>query len=91
MPKFKNCLNIVYTHNFYAIGAKISTTGPFTCNLNIHGFGMGISHARAHKFFSEGSNFDNIFFVCVFIVNEGREGPNTTISKPSLVLQRNAI
>ena len=44
-------------------------------------------------FFSEGSNFDNIFFIylCVFIVDEGRDDPDTTISEPSSALKRNAF
>ena len=56
---------------------------------------MGISHARTQKLFSsEGSNFDNTFLfinLCVFIVDEGREDPNTTINESSSALQQNAI
>ena len=36
----------------------------------------------SRKFCQRGSNSD--VFVCVFIVDEGREDPNTTISWPSL-------
>ena len=38
-----------------------------------------IAHARIQKVLSEGSNFDN-----VYLVDEGREDPNTTISGPAL-------
>ena len=38
------------------------------------------------KFFQWWSNFD-----VVFLVDEGREDPNTTISGPSSACQRNAI
>ena len=41
----------------------------------------------SRKFCQSGSNFDNVFF----LVDEGREDPNTTISGPSLARQRNAI
>ena len=43
--------------------------------------------------FSEGSNFDNIFYIYlfVFMVDEGKEDPDTTIRDKSPVLQRNAI
>ena len=67
---------------------------PVICNLNIYGFDMGISYARTQKvFFPEGFTFDNIFYIhlCVFIVNEGKEGPNTTIREPSSANQGNAI
>ena len=37
-------------------------------------------------FCQRGSNFDN-----VFLVDEGREDPNTTISGPSSARQRNVI
>ena len=30
-------------------------------------------------------------FLCVFLVDEGREDPNTTVSGPSLARQQNAI
>ena len=33
-------------------------------------------------FCQKGSNFDNIFFVFIFLVDEGREDPNTVISWP---------
>ena len=38
-----------------------------------------IAHARIQKVLSEGSNFDN-----VFLVDEGREDQNTTISGTAL-------
>ena len=38
-------------------------------------------HARIQKVLSEGSNFDNVF-CCCFLVDEGREDANTTISGP---------
>ena len=41
---------------------------------------------RSRKFFQRGSHFDY-----VFLVDEGREDSNTTISGPSSVRQRNAI
>ena len=44
----------------------------------------------SRKFFQRGSNFDYVFDV-VFLVDEGREDPNTTKSGPSLARQRNAI
>ena len=34
----------------------------------------------SRKFFQRGSNFDYVFF---FLVDDGREDPNTTISGPS--------
>ena len=37
-----------------------------------------------------GSNFDNVFLL-FFLIDEGREDPNTTISGPSFARQRNAI
>ena len=40
----------------------------------------------SRKFCQRGFNFDN-----VFLVNEGREGPSTTISGPSTARQQNAI
>ena len=53
----------------YDIGTKISRTGPFTCNLNIHGFGMGISYARTQTFvFQRGLHLTTFFiFICVFL------------------------
>ena len=45
----------------------------------------------SRKFCQRGSNFDNSFFVCFFLVDEGKEDPNTTISGPSWARQRNAI
>ena len=36
---------------------------------------------------SDCANFENIFF----LVYEGREDPNTTLSGPSLARQRNAV
>ena len=43
--------------------------------------------------FPEGFTFDNIFYIylCVFIVDEGKEDPNTTIRKPSSANQGNAF
>ena len=46
---------------------------------------VGTDHARIHKVLTEGSTFDNVSFLVV----EGREDPNTTISGPSSVRQRN--
>ena len=43
-------------------------------------------HAPIQKVLSEGSNFDKAFFV--FLVDEGREDPRTTISGPSSARQR---
>ena len=48
---------------------------------------VGTDHARIQKVLTEGSTFDNVSFLVV----EGREDPNTTISGPSSVRQRNAI
>ena len=42
------------------------------------------------KFCLSESNFDNVLFLFVFLV-EGREDPSTTISGPSSARQRNAI
>ena len=44
-------------------------------------------HARIQKVLTEGSAFDNVSFLVV----EGREDPNTTISGPSSARQQNAI
>ena len=49
------------------------------------------THARIKKFCQRGSNFDNVFFVLFFLIDEGREDPSTTISGPSSARQRNAI
>ena len=48
---------------------------------------------RSRKFCQRGSNFDNVFFFyCFFfLVDEVREDPNITISRPSLACQRNTI
>ena len=41
-------------------------------------------HMRgSRKFCQRGSNFDNVFCF-IFLVDEGREDPSTTISGPSL-------
>ena len=50
-------------------------------------------HGPRSFFFPEGFTFDNIFYIylCVFIVNEGKEDPNTSIGEPSLANQENAI
>ena len=45
------------------------------------------SRLRRSRFFSEGSNSDNV----VFIVDEEREDPNTIKSVSSLARQRSAI
>ena len=45
-----------------------------------------VDHARIQKVMSGGSNCE--FF---FLIDEGREDPNTTLSGPSSALQRNAI
>ena len=42
-------------------------------------------HARIQKVLSEGLQ------LCVFLVDEGMEGPNTTKGGPSSARQRNAI
>ena len=39
------------------------------------------------KFCQRGSNSHNAYFVC-FLVDEGREDPNTTIGGPSSASQR---
>ena len=46
---------------------------------------------RIQKFLSEGVQLCQRFIFILFIVDEGREDPNTTISGSSLVRQRNAI
>ena len=47
---------------------------------------------RGSRTFSQrGSNFDNVFFFFFFLVYEGRDYPNTTISGPSSARQGNAI
>ena len=43
---------------------------------------------RSRKFCQRGSNVE---VLGVFLVDEGREDPNTTISGPSLACQGNAI
>ena len=43
--------------------------------------------ARIQKVLSQGSDFDNVFF----LVDEVRDDPNTTISGPTSARQRNAI
>ena len=52
----------------------------------------------SRKFCHRGSNFENVFFVCVFflyfffhVLDEDREDPNNTICGPSSARQRNAI
>ena len=48
----------------------------------------------SRKICQRGSNFENVYFCFVlfsFLVDEGREDPNTTISGPSSARQRNAI
>ena len=47
----------------------------------------------SRKFCQRGSNFENVFFLFCFsfLVDKGREDPNTTISVPSSAHQRNAI
>ena len=48
--------------------------------------------AWIQMFCQRGSDFDNVFFVVVFfLVNEGRDDPNTTISGPTSTRQQNAI
>ena len=47
---------------------------------------VGSLYARIQKVFSEGFNFYN-----AFLVDEGREDHNITISRPSSARQRNAI
>ena len=47
-------------------------------------------HARIQKVLSEGANFDLVIFYN-FLVDEGREGPNTILSGPSLTRQRNVV
>ena len=44
--------------------------------------------ARIQKILPEWSDFDNVF---VFLVDEVRDDPNTTISGPTLARQQNAI
>ena len=39
----------------------------------------------SRKFCKRGSNFDNVFFLSLFLVDEGREDPNTKIRGPSSV------
>ena len=41
----------------------------------------------SRKFCQRGSNFDNVFFLFVFQVDDGEEDPNTTINRPSLARQ----
>ena len=45
---------------------------------------------RGSRKFGQRGSFDGFFYVCV-LVDEGREGPNTTISGSSLTRQENAI
>ena len=42
------------------------------------------------KFFQRGSNFDSVYFL-LFLVDEGREDSNITISGQSSARQQNAI
>ena len=44
----------------------------------------------SRKFFQRGSNFDYVYFL-LFLVDEGREDSNITISGPSSARQQNAI
>ena len=44
-----------------------------------------ITMCVSRKFCQIGSNFDSVFVV-VFLVDEGREDPNTTISGPSSMM-----
>ena len=47
-------------------------------------------HARIEKFFRGGQTFF-LFFFSVSSSDQGRDDPNTTISRPSSVRQQNAI
>ena len=47
------------------------------------------THARIQKVLSGGSNC--YAFLFCFLIDEGREDPNTTVSRPALSCQRNAI
>ena len=42
----------------------------------------------SRKICQRGSNFNNVFCLFVFLVDKGREDPNTTISEPSSARQR---
>ena len=48
---------------------------------------VGTEHAGIQNVLTEGLTFDNVSFLVV----EGREDPNTTMSGPSSVYQLNAI
>ena len=50
-------------------------------------------HEPKSFFLQKGPTLTTLFFInlCVFIVDEGREDPNTTINESSSALQRNAI
>ena len=50
-----------------------------------------IQKGRSRKFYQRGSNFDNFVFVCWFLVDEEREGPNTTINGSMMARQGNSI
>ena len=45
----------------------------------------------SRKFCQKGYKFDNVFFLFLFLVDEGIEDLNTAINGPSLTRQRNAI
>ena len=49
-----------------------------------------MSHARIQEVLSEGVQLSQSFII-IFLVDEGREDPNTIISGPSSARQRNAI
>ena len=46
-------------------------------------------HARIRQVLSDGVQFSQRFFIYTFLVDEGREDPNNTISRPSSARQRN--
>ena len=76
----------------YKKGPKYVITTPYDILIliaMIHNEDSRLAHSRIQKICQRGYKFD-VFFL-FFLVDEGREGPNTTISQPSSVCQRNAI
>ena len=66
----------------------------FDNNYIMSTFIYGSDDMRGFRKFSQrGSNLDNVFFLFLFLLDEGRRNdPNTTtISRPFLAHQRNAI
>ena len=83
----------VSQHNRASTGESVTCLRKIICYTDSYiylvGLGAYISDSMrgSRKFCERGSNFDNV----VFLFNEGREDPDTTISGPLSACQRNAM